>query len=137
MKTSIKLAFSLLLLALSVSAPLSGLAQSDQPEQKAFATAIYPSADVSKVWLLLERYKADEKINVELVNERGQVLFRETLPMKSGKRNAYRQPFDLTQISDGKYSFRISAGAQTEEIAFKLSTPNVVEQLPSRLVSMN
>lgn len=137
MKTSIKQAFSLLLLALSVSVPLSGIAQPDQPEKKAFATAIYPAVDVSKVWLLLERYKADEKINVELLNERGQVLFRETLPMKGSKRNTYRQPFDLSQISDGKYSFRISANTQTEEIAFKLSTPKVVEQLPNRLVSMN
>ncbi|QIP17192.1 hypothetical protein G8759_33415 [Spirosoma aureum] len=137
MKTSIKFVASALAFVLSVSASSFALGPGDQPEQKAFAIAMFPANDVSKVWLCLEKYKVDDKISVELLNEKGQVMFREALPAKGGKKNGYRQQFDLSQVGDGKYTFRISDGNQTEERTFKLTTPTIEQQLPTRLISMN
>ena len=137
MKSSIKFIATALALVLSVSVSSFALTTGDQPEKKAFAVAMFPANNVSKVWLCLEKYKADDKINVKLVNEKGEVLFNEALPSKGGKRNAYRQQFDLSDIGDGKYTFRISNGSQIEERTFKLATPTIEQQLPTRLISMN
>ncbi|MCK8491331.1 hypothetical protein M0L20_05670 [Spirosoma sp. RP8] len=137
MKTSFNLIASVFAFVLSVSAPSFGRNPGDQPEQKGFALAIFPANAESKVWLCLEKYKAANKINVELVNEKGQVLYREYLPAKVGKKNCYRQQFDLSQVGDGKYTFRISDGNQVEERIFNLSTPSIEQQLSTRLVSMN
>ena len=98
---------------------------------------MFPAADASKVWLHLEKYKTDEKINLELIDEKGKVIYRETLPKKSGKSNSFRQQFDMSQIGDGKYTFRLSAGTQSQDMTFRLTTPTLTEQLPMRLISMN
>ncbi|GAB3978826.1 hypothetical protein GCM10028806_42800 [Spirosoma terrae] len=137
MKTSIKVLASAFAFFVSVSVSSFGFAQGDQPEQKGFALAMFPSSQPSKVWLCLEKYKADNKISVQLVDENGQVMFQEALPTKGGKRNGYRQQFDLSDIKDGKYTFRITDGNQIEERTFKLSTPNIEQQLPARHISMN
>ncbi len=137
MKTLLKATLSMALLAVSMSVSSPGMAQDDVSEKKAFAAAMFPSADASKLWLHLQKYKLDERVNVELINERGQVMFRETLPRKSNKMNCFRQQFDLSQIGDGKYTFRVTAGTQTEEMTFKLATPTLEAQLPVRLISMN
>lgn len=136
MKSSIKLSISLLWLTLSMSVTSFGSPLDGGPTKKAFAVVMYPAADASSVWLLLEKYKADDKINVELLNERGQVLFRETLPGRGNRRNAYRQQFDLNQVGDGTYTFRVSGTTQTEMISIKLATPAPTEQLPTRLISL-
>lgn len=135
MKTFSKLTVSALLLALSVSASPAGTVQQGHFPEKTFAVATYPAADACKLWLCLETYKPDAKIKVELVDQHGQVLFREGLPAKSGRRKGFRQSFDLSQVGDGSYTFRVSDGARTEEIAFNVSTPTV-KPLPARLISL-
>ncbi|GAB3890208.1 hypothetical protein GCM10028825_26440 [Spirosoma agri] len=137
MKSSIKFIATAFVLVLSVSLSSFGLNTGDQPEKKAFAIAMFPAKKVSNVWLCLEKYKADDKINVELVNEKGEVMFNETLPTKGNQRNAYRQQFDLSEIGDGNYTFRISNGSQIEERTFKLATPAIEQHQPTRLISMN
>ncbi|WP_338874630.1 hypothetical protein WBJ53_03330 [Spirosoma sp. SC4-14] len=136
MKTSLKFFASAFAFLLSVSVSF-GFTEGDQPQEKAFAIAMFPANGESKVWLCLEKYKANDKISVELVNEKGQVMFHEALPGKGGKRNGYRQQFDLSQVGDGNYTFRISNGNQVEERTFKLSTPTLEQQMPVRLISMN
>ena len=137
MKTSIKLIVSALLLTLSTSAAVSVLAKDGQPDAKVFAVTMFPAADASKLWLCLAKYQTDKRINVELIDARGQVLFQEQLPAKGSRKNTYRQQFDLSQIGDGTYTFRISSPTtQTEEITFKLTTPGVTE-VPARLISLN
>ena len=136
MKTFSKWMAGAWVLALSVSVSLAGPVQEGQaPTKKAFAAVMYPVSNACKVWLCLEKYQADAKIRDELINEQGQRLFRESLPAKGGKRNAFRQQFDLSQIGDGTYTLRISSNNQTEDLTFNVSTPSV-EQLPARLVSL-
>lgn len=125
------------LLAVCFSTASFAMLQDDHSQQKSFAVAMFPAADESKLWMCLEKYKPESKIQVELLNRKGDVVFRESLPANSGKRKAFRQQFDLSQIGDGTYTFRISDGVQTEERTFKLSTPSLSEQLPNRLISMN
>ena len=136
MKTSIKSLASALFFALIVSVASPVLADDHHSPTKVFAVAMFPSADASKLWLHLEKYQSGNKVQLELVNERGFVLFSETLPGKSSKQNSYRQPFDVTQLSDGNYTIRISAGSQKEEISFKLSTPTVEAITPNRLIAI-
>ncbi|MBN8823816.1 MULTISPECIES: hypothetical protein [unclassified Spirosoma] len=135
MKTSIKLLSSALLLALSVSVATPALAIDDHTNAKAFTAVMFPAADASKLWLCLEKYQSDNKVHLELVNERGDIVFDEIVVGKNNKRNTFRQQFDMSQLTDGAYTFRISAGSQTEEFSFKLATPSV-ESSPSRLVAI-
>lgn len=137
MKTPIKLTVSALLLTLSVLASLPGMSQNEYYTEKTFAAAMYPARADSKLWLSLEQFKPEERVCIELVDQKGQVLFDEKLSGKPRKRNAYRQQFDMSQLSDGKYTFRISAGGQKEEFAFKLSTPTLQQTLPVRLIAIN
>lgn len=137
MKTYFRLITSSIFVAFTVFTIASASPNDGTPSaQKSFAAVMYPAATASKVWLHLEKFKPTDKINVELYDERGKQLFRETLPQKAGKRNTYRQQFDLSEIADGKYTFRLSGGSQTEEVTFNLTTPSVVEQKATRFVSM-
>lgn len=135
MKTLNRLLVSALLLALSVSASTAAPTQQGHFPEKAFAVATYPAADACKLWMCLEKYKPDAKIRVELVNQQGRVLFQEILPAKGGKRNKFRQSFDLSGVGDGAYTLRVSTNYQTEEIAFNVSTPTV-DYVPARLISL-
>ncbi|WP_420146678.1 hypothetical protein [Spirosoma sp.] len=136
MKTTLKSITTALFLTLGTFVALPAMSQDDTKE-KAFAAAMYPAAADSKLWLCLEQYKPEEKVKLELVNQKGQVLFNETVVGKAKKRNAYRQSFDMSQLGDGKYTFRLTAGDQKEEITFKLSTPSLEQALPARLVAIN
>ena len=137
MKTSFKSIATALFLTLSVLFSLPGMSQGDSSTDKAFAVVMYPATAESKLWLSLEQYKPNEKVKLELVNQKGQVLFQETVALRSKKRNAYHQQFDMSQLGDGKYTFRVSSESQQEEHTFKLSTPNLEQTLPTRLVAIN
>lgn len=137
MKTSLKLIASALLLAATVAVASPGVDPNGQPQKKAFSAVMYPAAGSSKVWLALEKTLPEFKVNVELLDQKGNVLFRETLPARGSKRNnAFSQSFDLSAVKDGNYTFRIyTAGFQNEEFTFNLSTPTVTEK-PARLISI-
>jgi len=135
MKTPFKLIASALLLSLTVSVSSPAVAVDDHKTKKAFAVAMFPATDASKIWLSLEKYKTEEKVTLALIDQTGQVLFQETVLGRGSKRNACRQQFDMSALGDGKYTFRIAAGSQKEEITFKLATPSV--EVPARLISMN
>ncbi|ADB39641.1 hypothetical protein [Spirosoma linguale] len=136
MKTSIKLLASALLVSFmtSVSSPVR--ADDHKSQNKVFAAVMFPAAKNTKLWLCLEKYKSENKIDLTLVNQRGDILFHETVSGKNSKQMAYRQQFDMSELSDGTYTFRISAGSQTEERSFKLTTPAVEEVQPSRLIAI-
>ena len=137
MKTSIKLLVSALFVSLTMSVLSTALAGDDKSQAKVFAVAMFPAADASKLWLCLEKkYQLENKINLALVNEQGQVLFEEMVCGKKSKQNTFRQQFDMSQLGDGTYTFRISAGSQKEELTFKLSTPPLEATQPTRLVAI-
>lgn len=137
MRTSIKLTISALSLAFSLLYSLPGMSQDTYYTEKSFAVAMYPALENSKLWLTLEQYKPEEKLSVELVDQQGKLLYNETLSGKLRKRNAYRQSFDMSQLGDGKYTFRISGGGHKEEFTFKLTTPSLQQTLPARLIAIN
>ncbi len=139
MKTSFKSFASALLLSLTVSVSSPVLATDDKTQTKAFAVVMYPAADASKLWLNLEKYQSENKIKLTMTDQDGQVLFQETVcsrNSKNSKKNAYRQQFDMSQLKDGTYTFRISAGRQEEMYTFKLSTPVLEATQPTRLIAI-
>jgi hypothetical protein len=137
MKTYFRLITSTLFVAFTIFTSASASPKDGAPAaQKSFVAVMYPASAASKVWLHLERFKPTDRINVELFDETGKKLFQEMLPRKAGQKNTYRQQFDLSEIADGTYTFRLSSGSQTEEMTFNLTTPSVVEQKATRFVSM-
>ncbi|GAB3992868.1 hypothetical protein GCM10028807_26700 [Spirosoma daeguense] len=136
MKTTVKMLASAILLALTVSVVTPALADDGNSQKKVFAAAVFPAADMTKMWIYLEKYKSENKVNLELVSEKGEVLFQETLLRKNSKRNACRQQFDMSQLGDGTYIFRITAGTQVEEVSFKLSTPALTKPMPIRQIAI-
>lgn len=137
MKTYFKLIVSLLALTLTDSVSLADDGKNSQPLQKAFNAVLYPAAGASKVWMMLEKTRPEFKVNVSLLDQKGHVLFHETLPGKGSKRNnGFSQLFDLSNVQDGYYTFQVSTtGFQTEEFRFQVSTPKVTQQ-PLRVISM-
>lgn len=136
MKTPIHLPASALLLILSLLLSLPGMSQTDYYTEKTFAATMYPAQEESKLWLCLEQYKPEEKITLQLIDQKGQVLFDETLRGKSQKRNSYRQQFDMSQLGDGKYTFRLSTASHQQKFTFDLSTPSVALTQPARLMAV-
>lgn len=136
MKTSVKLLASALLFALSVSVSSPVRAGDDKIQAKAFAAAMFPATAASKVWLCMDKYQTEKKITLELLNEQGQVLFEEIVCSKNSKQKGYRQQFDMSELTDGNYTFRLMAGSQKEEFAFKLSTPTMQTIQPARLIAI-
>lgn len=137
MKTPIRLIVSALILTLSVLSSLPGMSQNQYYSEKSFTAVMYPATAESKLWLCLEQYEPKSKVCLQIVDQKGYVLYNETIAYKPRKRNAYRQLFDMSQLGDGKYTFRISAGDHKEEFAFKLSTPTLQQTLPTRLIAIN
>lgn len=137
MKTSLKSIACAFVAVVSMSVSSFGNAPGDEPQKKEFAIAMFPASQESKVWLSLEKYNTKAKISIQLLDEKGKVVFREEVSVKAGKSNGIRQQFDLSEIGDGQYTFRISDGNQVEERTFKLSSPTVSQQQPVRLISMN
>lgn len=137
MKTSIKLLASALLVALMASIASPTLADDHKSQSKVFSAAMFPAANTNKLWLCLEKYKSENRVDLTLISDKGEVLFQEVLCGKKNKQNAYRQQFDMSDLKDGNYTFRISAGTQKEEFSFKLTTPTVEAMQPTRLVAIN
>ncbi|GAB3801264.1 hypothetical protein GCM10028819_28140 [Spirosoma humi] len=137
MKTSIKLLAGALLVAVMASVSSPVLADDHKSQNKVFSAAMFPAANTNKLWLCLEKYQSENKIELMLISEKGEVLFQEVLCGKNSKKNAYRQQFDMSELKDGNYTFRVTAGTQTEQFAFKLTTPTVEAIQPTRLVAIN
>ena len=137
MKTSIKLLASALLVAVMASVSSPALADDHKSQNKVFSAAMFPAANANKLWLCLEKYKSENRIELTLISEKGDVLFQEVLCGKNSKQNAYRQQFDMADLKDGNYTFRLSAGSQKEEFSFKLTTPALEAVQSTRLVAIN
>ena len=132
MKTSFKLLASALFLtvALSSFAP----ATDDHGHKKVFGVAVYPTTDALKLWVVLEKYQAENTVTLMLLDQRGDVLHQEILLGKRSRQNACRQQFDISQLPDGNYRFQITAGNQKEDIPFQLGTP--AKQEPTRFIAI-
>lgn len=136
MRTSIKLLASALLLTLTVSVSSPGMAGDDKIQAKVFTAVVFPAANTSKLWMCLEKYQSAPKITLSLVDAKGEVLFQETVSGRNTKKKAYRQQFDMSQLADGLYTFRVVAGTQVEEHKVTLSTPVPETTQPTRLIAI-
>jgi hypothetical protein len=132
--------FSALLL-LSASALFTPSVAQSTPSNDAYyqerpqlAAVVYPASDPLKLWVVVEKEDLTANLRIELLDARNRQLHTETV----GRRmNKVCQRFDLSQLPDGRYTFRITDGNTVQERTFKLSSPGLQEQLPSRLVTMN
>lgn len=132
MKTSLKSLASAFLLGLLLCTSAS--ATDDTTQKKKFAVVVFPAANASTLWLCLEKYQSEQAVNLQLVNEQGNVLYEEVLLGKRSKKKACRQRFDTSQLPDGTYTFRIVSGIYSENVSFKLATP--VVETPSRFIAL-
>lgn len=133
MKTFFKPIIKALVLGVSVFVSSLAIAQNAQGEKKPFEVAMYPAADASKVWMNVVKHDEGRRLRIEMLDAKKQVLYSSTTA-KSVK--SFRQRFDLREIKDGVYTFRITDGTETTERSFRISTPGVQEELPKRLITM-
>jgi hypothetical protein len=143
MKTLVTFSVALLLGAAALSTP--SMAQK-KPSNEAYyeespqaglprlEAAVFPAADPLKLWMVVAKEDHRASVKVELLNAKNQVLHEEVVGAWQQK---FRQRFDLSDMPDGRYTFRISDGHTVQERVFKLSSPGLQEQLPKRLVTMN
>lgn len=103
-------------------------------EEKTFDSAVFPSALPSKMWVHIDKKSLNRPVSVELRDARGRLVASEWY---AKNRPTVRVRFDLSDVGDGIYTFRISDGRQVQERTFKLATPGFEEQLPKRLITMN
>ncbi|GAA4446421.1 hypothetical protein GCM10023189_01530 [Nibrella saemangeumensis] len=132
MKTFVQPAAKILIGALVFVSSLA-VGQGGDPDKKSFAVAMYPAADASKVWMSVEKNNTDRRLQVEMLDDKRQIVYSGVV---SKKTKAFHQRFDLSQIKDGYYTFRISDGVESTERSFRLSTPGVQEALPQRMITM-
>lgn len=103
-------------------------------EEKAFESAVFPAALPAKMWVLIDKKSLNRPVSVELRDAKGRLVASEWY---AKNRPTVRVRFDLSDVGDGIYTFRISDGRQVQERTFKLSTPGFEEQLPKRQITMN
>lgn len=141
MKTSVQQIAKALLLGVCVSVSSLAVAQSTASEvyyeakpKQNLAVVMYPASDPSKLWLVVEKNLPTSRIYVEIKDNKDKVVYQDWMHVKS---TVFRQRLDLSQLTDGVYTFKISDGKNTQERSFKLATPGITEQLPKRHISMN
>ncbi|GAB3573190.1 hypothetical protein GCM10027578_33860 [Spirosoma luteolum] len=102
-------------------------------EEKTFALGMYPAAAPGKLWLHVEKDNRTRPVQITLLDARKQSLLNTWIPKRM---TSSRQCFDLSQMSDGLYTFVITDGRQTQERRFRLKTTSVEEQLPLRQITL-
>ncbi|GAB2788169.1 hypothetical protein GCM10027275_36220 [Rhabdobacter roseus] len=122
MKTLIISQFRRFALVALLSLPFAVQAENHffNPEKpKSFEMALYRISNTSKVSLALVRH-VEEPMTIRLVDERGKVLYRETL---SKKQQQYKRNFNLKDVENGTYYFEFKSGEETFRKRLELSTP--------------
>lgn len=126
------LGFGLLLSSLSMAQQTAPTVPYYEP--KTFEIAVFPAAAPSSMWVHIDKKTLNRSVRVELLNKQGQVLASEWYGRKEP---TICTKFNLADLGDGIYTFRITDGHQAQERTFKLATPGFTEQLPKRLITMN
>lgn len=138
MKMLVNFSIALLLGAAALSTPSMAQQKPSNEayyeEQPRLEAAVFPAADPLKLWMVVEKDDPRASVKVELVNAKNQVIHKQVVGSWQQK---FRQRFDLSDMPDGRYTFRISDGHSVREHVFKLSSPGLQEQLPRRLVTLN
>jgi hypothetical protein len=131
MKTIVRTLSALMLTALLVAGTTS-FAQTVS-ENKPFLVATYPSANPLKLWVNIQKNDPKSKIIVRLRDQNNQIVFSENMPRNMDK---YRQRFDMSQMTDGAYTFEITNGSETVEKSFQLKTSGIQQRATQRLLTV-
>lgn len=134
MKTRAVAVLSALLLVTSLSVSLPSLAQkADYYAYPTFQIGMFPNITQTKVWLSFERYDSAKPLHITLRDSKNKELYDNYVSRQTDKG---RQCFDMSQLTDGLYTFTVSDGKQTQERSFRISTPGIRETLPQRQITM-
>lgn len=117
--------------AMAQSKPSTEAYYEEKPRLEA---VVYPAAAPLKLWMNVEKEDPRARIKVELFDAQNHLLHSQTY---NARVNRFNQKFDLSNMPDGRYTFRITDGNSVRERTFKLSSPGLQEQLPNRLVTLN
>ena len=116
MKNSIKT----FVCALALVATASFTANAEDKETKksaGFGTGIY-STKSGKINVLVEKNSADASTTILLKNEKGEVIYRETV----GKNNQkFGRTLNVDELSTGKYEIEVASQGEKQTKSFELS----------------
>jgi|GEM_PF-1695242 flagellar hook assembly protein FlgD len=110
-----------------------GTTKNGDKKNDPFEVGMYRIQNSLSMKVLLEK-EAGEKVFVRLLNQKGQVLYEETLNKKMSK---YSRNFDFSQVNDGKYTLEVTDGKHSVRKEIRLSTKDIVETPGRTLVAMN
>lgn len=94
---------------------------------------MFPNIDQTKIWLSFERHDLVKPLHITLRDANNKELYDNYVSRQTDRG---RQCFDMSQLTDGRYTFVISDGKQTQERSFRISTPGIQETLPQRQITM-
>jgi hypothetical protein len=129
MKTIIKTLFVAVAL---VATSFANVKANNPSKTKSFEVGIYQSVNTLKLNLMVEK-QVGNKLNVVIKNDKGEVLYTETIAKNDAK---YHGKYDFSQLGDGHYSVEISTGNEKIVKNINLST-NTPEPETNRSISMN
>lgn len=141
MKTSVQQIAKALLLGVCISVSSLVVGQSMPSEvyyeakpKQDLTVVMYPATDPSKLWMVVEKTPLSNKLYVEIKDSKDKVVYQNWIYTKE---SVFRQKLDLSELTDGSYTFQLSDGKNRQERRFKLTTPGITEELPKRHISMN
>ncbi len=108
-----------------------------QPEAtatpKTFGIGLYRVQQSMTMRLTMEK-KAGERVNVRLLNDKGQMLHQEVVGRSAKK---YACNFDFANTQDGRYTIEVANGSEVLTKAINLTTHQVVETPARTLIAQN
>ncbi len=108
MKNQIKLIATTLLLATTMMANASTLPTA--PTVKSFAASLYKIDNKEAVNLFVNKLKGT-KLKLEILDQKGVVLYRQVLNKKATK---FRTKFNFANLKNAKYTIKLSEGNNVE-----------------------
>ena len=99
------------------------------PEKPAFQIGMYQVINSLNVNVMIEKVLG-QRVTIEILNERGEVLHRDVLGKKQRK---YARALNFSKMRDGQYDVVISSGDQKVVRQVQLDTQKLYE-MPQRLL---
>ncbi len=96
-----------------------------------FDSSVYTSTMTKQLHVAVEKQEGS-KVQIKLVNEKGDILAEEIV---GKKKINYRARFELNQLQDGTYKLLITDGTTTQSRTLSLSTSTPVVA-PTRVVTV-
>lgn len=105
----------------------------DAPAHKTFDISLYRVQQSMSVCLSVEK-ALGEKVQVRLLDEKGEEFYQELLGRHTGK---YARRFELSSLTDGSYTIEVRNGAEVMRRVVNLKTSQPVQNSNRTLVALN